>query len=92
MVFWDELFKRRNQNLKQFLEVERIRSLSLKYNQFIDSRDLIQLVNLFTPDGICEFGRYGPWKGRGEIYKNYLEVLRIIGCIKLALYIIILIT
>ena len=61
-------------NLKQLLEVEKIRYLRMKYNQLIDSRDLSQLVNLFTPDGVCEFGPYGSWKGRGEIYKNYLEV------------------
>ena len=61
-------------NLKQLLEVEKIRSLRMKYNQLIDSRDLNQLVNLFTPDGICEFGPYGSWKGKREIYKNYFEV------------------
>ena len=70
MSFSEEEIK----NLKQLLEVEKIRSLRMKYNQLIDSRDLSQLVNLFTPDGICEFGPYGSWKGRGEIYKNYLEV------------------
>ena len=70
MSFSEEEIK----NLKQLLEVEKIRSLRMKYNQLIDSRDLSQLVNLFTSDGICEFGPYGSWKGRGEIYKNYLEV------------------
>ncbi len=92
MVFWDEFFERRNQNLKQLLEIEKIRSLRIKYNQLIDSRDLSQLVHLFTYYGICVFGRYGPWKGSGEIYKNISKCLRIIGCLNIALCIIILIT
>lgn len=60
--------------IKQLLEIERIRSLRMKYNALIDSRSLTALVELFTEDGICEFGPYGSWKGRAEIYQNYKEI------------------
>lgn len=60
--------------LRRLLETEKIRTLRHKYNYFIETRQLRALADLFTEDGLCEFGPYGSWQGREAIYESYCGV------------------
>jgi hypothetical protein len=60
--------------LRTLLETEKIRSMRHQYNYFIETRQLRALADLFTEDGLCEFGPYGAWQGRETIYESYCGV------------------
>lgn len=62
--------------LRQLLDIEKIRKVKLLYSQLMDSRDIEGLAQIFAEDAICEFGPYGTWHGREEIRKNYGEVFK----------------
>ena len=60
--------------LRKLLEIEAIKELRLRYNFFMDLRDLDQLITVFTEDALCEYGPYGSWTGKQEILSNYQAV------------------
>jgi ketosteroid isomerase-like protein len=62
--------------LRELLDVEKIRKVKLLYSQLMDSRDIDGLADLFAEDAICEFGPYGTWHGREQIRTNYHEVFK----------------
>ncbi len=62
------------QKLKGLLEMEEIRKVRMLYSQLMDSSRIDELADLFTEDGLCEFGPYGQWEGRETIRKNFKEV------------------
>lgn len=62
--------------LRELLDVEKIRKVKMLYSQLMDSRDVDALANIFAEDAVCEFGPYGTWHGRDEIRTNYREVFK----------------
>lgn len=67
-----ELDESEIQELREFLEIERIRKVKLLYSHLMDTHQIDALADLFTEDAICEFGpEYGTWEGRETIRTNY---------------------
>ncbi len=65
------------QELRELLEVEKIRRLKQLYSHLMDSGQIDALANIFTEDAICEFGpEYGNWIGRETIRSNYHDVFK----------------
>lgn len=62
--------------LRELLDIEKIRKVKLLYSQLMDSRDIDGLAELFAEDAVCEFGPYGTWHGRDQIHTNYREVFK----------------
>jgi ketosteroid isomerase-like protein len=62
--------------LRQLLEIEKIRKVKLLYSQLMDSRDIDALGDIFAEDAVCEFGPYGTWHGREQIRENYHGVFK----------------
>lgn len=62
--------------LRNLLEIEKIRKVKLLYSQLMDSRDIDALADIFAEDAICEFGPYGTWHGQDEIRANYHQVFK----------------
>ncbi len=60
------------QELRDLLEIEKIRKVKLLYSLLMDSGQIDALADLFTEDAVCEFGpEYGNWEGRETIRSNY---------------------
>ena len=60
------------QELRNLLDVEKIRKVKQHYSHLMDSGQIDALANIFTEDAICEFGpEYGTWEGRETIRTNY---------------------
>ena len=62
--------------LRELLDIEKIRKVKMLYSQLMDSRDVDALAEIFSEDAVCEFGPYGVWHGREEIRANYREVFK----------------
>lgn len=60
--------------LRSLLDLEAIRKIKRQYAHFMDAGEIRALADLFTEDGVCEFGPYGTWHGRETIFENYLQV------------------
>lgn len=60
------------QELRNLLEIEKIRKVKQLYSHLMDSGQIDALADLFTEDAICEFGpEYGNWESRETIRTNY---------------------
>ena len=53
-----------------WVEIFQLRSA---YSWHYDSPDLEALVDLYTDDGVCQFGPYGTWTGKDEIRAGFAE-------------------
>lgn len=63
------------QELRELLEIEKIRRLKQLYSHLMDSGQIDALADIFTEDAVCEFGpEYGKWEGRETIRTNYHDV------------------
>ncbi len=60
--------------VRNLLEIEKIKTLRMQYSYLMDSRQLQAFYDLFSEDAICEFGPYGIWRGRDDIIKNFNTV------------------
>lgn len=62
--------------VEQLMDIENIKKLKAKYCYFMDSGRLDDLAELFTDDGVCEFGPKfgGTYAGRETIRKFFKEV------------------
>lgn len=63
-----------DQELREHLQIEKIRRMRLEYSYYMDVRDLDRVANLYTEDALCEFGPYGSWQGRDTILANFKQV------------------
>lgn len=61
---------------RKYLEIEKIKKVKLLYSQLMDSRDIEGLAEILTEDAVCEFGPYGTWNGKKEIYEGWKEVFK----------------
>lgn len=61
--------------LDQWVEIEQIRTLRIRYSHCYDSQDIDGLCELFTEDAVCVFDprHGGNWVGLPQIRKKYLE-------------------
>jgi ketosteroid isomerase-like protein len=60
------------QELRDLLEIERIRKVKQLFCLLMDSHQIDALADLYTEDAICEFGPdFGNWEGRETIRTNY---------------------
>ena len=60
------------QELRNLLEIEKIRKVKQLYSHLMDSGQIDALAEIFTEDAVCEFGpEYGNWEGRETIRTNY---------------------
>ena len=64
------------QELRKLLEIEKIRKVKQMYSHLMDSRDIPALAQIVAEDCVCEFGPYGTWTGREQIYKGWAEVFK----------------
>lgn len=62
------------QRLRELLEIDAIKKTKLLYSQFMDSRDVDALAEIFAEDAVCNFGPYGTWTSRKEIHEGYKAV------------------
>lgn len=62
--------------LRRLLEIEKIRKVKLYYSQLMDMRDIDGLIKICTDDCVCEYGPYGVWRGRQEIYDGWKAVFK----------------
>ena len=61
--------------LRDLLEIEKIRKVKQLYSHLMDSHQIDALAEIFTEDAVCEFGpEYGSWEGRETIRTNYHDV------------------
>ncbi len=75
--------------IEELLIIEELRTLRQAYSAYYDTQDIDNLVELFTEDAVCEFGKnYGVWRGRQEIRANYLESFKAVGSSMDALHVI----
>lgn len=61
--------------LEELLEKETIKEVRIKYSHYFDSKQVDDLVGLFTEDAVCEFGPDygGDWTGKEQIRKNFAK-------------------
>lgn len=57
--------------LETLIETEKIRKVRILYSHYFDMNHLDQLVALFTPDAICEFGVHGTCIGREQLRATF---------------------
>ena len=59
--------------LEELAEIEAIRNIRILYSHYYDGQDVDALVDLFTPDAVCEFGPDfgGDWVGKAQIRANF---------------------
>lgn len=62
--------------LRDLLEVEAIKKVKLLYSQLMDARDIDALIEIVSEDAVCEYGPYGVWNGKQEIYDGWKEVFK----------------
>ena len=60
--------------LRMALEIEKVKKVKLLYSQLMDARDIEGLINVVSDDAVCEYGPYGVWRGRKEIYDGWKAV------------------
>lgn len=65
--------------LRQLLDEDAIRNLTLRYSHFLDHHYLERLREVFTPDIVCHFGPYGAWEGIDTVLTNYAAVNQDMG-------------
>ena len=62
--------------LRKLLEIEKIRKVKLFYSHLMDMRDIDALITICTNDCVCEYGPYGVWRGKQEIYDGWKAVFK----------------
>lgn len=62
-------------NLQELVDLQQIHSLRAEYSAHFDAHDVDALTRLFTDDAVCEFGRYGEWRGIEQIRTNYRSII-----------------
>ena len=67
------------QRLRQLLDEDAIRNLTLRYSHYLDHSYFERLKEVFTPDIVCEFGPYGAWEGIESFVANYTAVNQDMG-------------
>ena len=60
--------------LRLLLDIEKIKKVKLMYAHLMDSRDIPALVEILTEDAVCDFGPYGIWRGKTEIFEGWSKV------------------
>lgn len=60
--------------LRLLLEVEKVKKVKLLYSQLMDARDIERLIDIVWDDAVCEYGPYGVWRGKQEIYAGWKAV------------------
>ena len=60
--------------IEDLLNIHEIKNLRIRYSTYFDEQRIDDLMDLFTPDAVCEFGpEYGGnWVGPEQIRANYL--------------------
>ncbi|ROZ99072.1 nuclear transport factor 2 family protein [Gordonia sp. OPL2] len=59
--------------IEEMLEIETIKQLRIRGSAYLDAGKLDELVELYHPDAVCEFGPYGSWTDRNEFASNFAE-------------------
>jgi hypothetical protein len=60
--------------LRRLLATEEIRQLTVKYSHYRDGLHLEKLVNLFAPEGVCDFGqRFGGVVAGHDAIRRHFE-------------------
>jgi ketosteroid isomerase-like protein len=64
-------------SIDDLLNIQQIKELRIKYSTYFDQKELDNLMGLFTPDAVCEFGpEYGGnWEGSATIRNNFQPYL-----------------
>src|SRR5262245_46340244 len=57
--------------VRELLEVAKIKKLRLRLAHLIDSRDFDAAARLWTADAVSDFGPLGTWRGPEEIRRNW---------------------
>lgn len=58
-------------NIDELLEIETIKALRVRGSAYLDAGRLDDLVDLYHPDAVCEFGPYGSWTNRSQYKENF---------------------
>lgn len=61
------------QDLRDLLELEKIRKSVLLYSHFMDSRNWDAMAQLYAEDAVCEWGPYGHFEGRERIHRQLVD-------------------
>lgn len=63
--------------IEDLLNIHEIKNLRILYSKYFDEQKIDELMGLFTPDAVCEFGpEYGGnWIGTETIRANYLPYM-----------------
>jgi len=63
--------------IEDLLNIHEIKNLRILYSAYFDGQEIDKLMELLTPDAICEFGpEYGgDWVGPETIRKNFLSYM-----------------
>lgn len=59
--------------IEELLDIESIKQVRTLGSKYLDGGRLDELVELYHPDAVCEFGPYGSWTDRSEFKKNFAE-------------------
>jgi ketosteroid isomerase-like protein len=62
--------------LRLLLDIEKIKKVKMMYSHLMDSGDMEGLAQIVAEDAVCEFGPYGTWCGRDEIYAGWCAVFK----------------
>lgn len=54
--------------LRELLEVEKVRKVAQLYSQHMDGRDWAAMAELYAEDAVCDWGPYGSLQGRQQIH------------------------
>jgi hypothetical protein len=57
--------------IDELLEIETIKALRVRGSVYLDAGRLDDLVDLYHPDAVCEFGPYGSWTDRSQYKENF---------------------
>ena len=74
MTDFEQLTQQELTEVRNLLEIEKIKTLRMQYSYLMDSRQLPAFYDLFDEEALCEFGPYGVWKGRDQIVENFNAV------------------
>ena len=79
MTDFEQLNRQELAEVRNLLEIEKIKTLRMQYSYLMDSRQLPAFYDLFDEEALCEFGPYGVWKGRDQIVENFNAVFEEVG-------------
>jgi ketosteroid isomerase-like protein len=68
--------------VQELSDQEAIRALRYRYHEYVNEGKYAEIPDLFTEDGVLDFGYLGKAKGRGELAKFFQGIPQLLSFVK----------